>query len=112
MTLFQGSRYEDTSLFESDESGREIFRGLRARETGKAIGVLEHRVKITDRLDSLAHYYHGESRLWHRLAEANPGVIFPEDLLVSPPEPQTSGMATEEDGQVGRVILIPRKSEI
>jgi hypothetical protein len=111
MTLFQGSRYEDTPLLEPDDTARPLIRGLRARQPGPAHGVLEHRVIATDRLDTLAHRYHADSRSWYRLAEANPEVLFAEDMLPEPPDPRDADRESTEDSRLGRTILIPAKRE-
>jgi hypothetical protein len=114
MTLFQGSRYQRIPLFDPDAEGRGRFAGLRQRPTGPAIGVLEHAVETGDRLDRLAFHYFGEPRLWYRLVEANPDVLFPEDLVWSARDADFAPAAGERDlgrERVGAQILIPRARE-
>lgn len=109
MAFFKGTAYEPTPVFEPREDGSEVFRGLRARRIRKPEAVLEHTVSIKQRLDSLAHEYFAESRDWRWLAEANPDVLFPEDLLWD-----TDDETRAENGRerVGDVILIPRRREV
>ncbi len=106
MTFFKGSYYENVALFAPDEMGEVVFGGLRGRTLDQPEPILEHSVTMKERLDSIAHHYYAQSRDWRRIMEANPDVLFPEDLLFEP-EP------IEENGRerLGHVILIPRRRE-
>ncbi|MDI5892161.1 hypothetical protein [Halomonas rhizosphaerae] len=120
MAFFKGSAYEFTPLFERSETGAEIFRGLRARRIRHPDPVLEHTVALKERLDGVAHEYYSESRDWRWLVEANPDILFPEDLLwdTRPPDYDEDGNMTDpgtmdENGRerVGQVIIVPRRGE-
>ena len=106
MAFFKGSAYEFTPIFEPTDDGGDVFRGLRARRIRRPVPILEHTVALKERLDSLAQHYYGDSRSWYRIVEANPDVVFPEDLLFEP-------LPVEENGRerLGAVILIPRRRE-
>ena len=108
MAFFKGSAYEFTPVFEPGTHG---FRGLRTRRIRRPEAVLEHTVALKERLDSVAHEYFAESRDWRWLVEANPDVLFPEDLLwtADPPGADEGGTGTE---RTGRVILVPRRAEV
>lgn len=108
MAIFKGSAYELTEVFEPGTHG---FRGLRARRIRRPEAVLEHTVSLKERLDSVAHEYFAESRDWRWLAEANPDVLFPEDLLweADPLGAREGGTGRE---RLGRVILVPRRAEV
>ncbi|MCB1761061.1 MAG: hypothetical protein KDI68_14920 [Gammaproteobacteria bacterium] len=95
--LSKKSRYRDALPFAGDSRGETVFRGLRARPIGAATGVVEHEVKVGDRLDRLAHHYYNDDRLWWRIVDANPEVLFGQLLL--------------ESSMAGRVILIPKARE-
>ncbi|HEX7839009.1 MAG TPA: tail protein X [Kofleriaceae bacterium] len=73
------------------------FRGLRPRDIGPATGVLEHIVTAGDRLDLLALQYYNDDRLWWRILDANPGLLFGVDLALSDLE--------------GSTLIIPRVRE-
>jgi hypothetical protein len=90
----RGSRYENVKTFAPGDDGRIAFSGLRARDIGPAIGVLEHTVTPGDRLDLLALQYYNDDRLWWRIRDANPGVLFGGELLLGDLE--------------GSTLLIPR----
>ena len=109
MAFFKGSDYELTPLFEPTETGEVVFRGLRARRIRRPEAVLEHTVALKERLDSVAHEYFAQPRAWRWLVEANPDVLFPEDLLWD-----TADDTLDDDGRerLGSVILIPRRAEV
>lgn len=121
MAFFKGSAYEFTPLFEPADSGEQVFRGLRVRRLRRPVPVLEHTVALKQRLDSLAHEYYAESRDWRWLVEANPDILFPEDLLWNTMLPaddvsggSPGGDASDENGRerVGHVIIVPRREEV
>jgi len=95
--FLKGSRYENASLFYADDNGEVAFDGVRAREIGKATGVIEHIVREGDRLDLLARHYYNNDRHWWRIIDANPEIMFATDLLL--------------DDWLGQTILIPKIRE-
>jgi hypothetical protein len=118
MAFFKGSIYELTPLFEPDETGKTVFKGLRSRRLRNPEPVLEHTVAVRNRLDSMAHEYYAESRDWRWLAEANPDALFPEDLLwaeeVFGDEEVAPGEVSPEPGprqRLGHVLIVPRRAE-
>jgi hypothetical protein len=106
MAFFKGSFYENVPLFAATDEGVTVFRGLQPRKLDHPEAILEHSVALKERLDSVAHYYYAEGRAWRRIAETNPDVLFPEDLLFTP-EP----VAEHGSELIGNVILIPRRKE-
>jgi hypothetical protein len=118
MAFFKGSAYERTPLFEPDETGKSVFKGLRARRLRNPEPVLEHTVAAKNRLDSVSHEYFAESRDWRWLAEANPDALFPEDLFwaeeVFGDAQVTPGEEPPEPGprqSLGHVLIVPRRTE-
>ncbi len=107
MAFFKGSDYEVIVTFASNEDGTRPFKGTRARKLRTVEPVLEHTVATRERLDTLAQNYYASPRAWRWVAEANPDVIFAEDLL-------WDDAPVAENGQerLGDTILIPRRQEI
>ncbi len=95
--IVKKSRYRDARTFEPLSDGSEVFPGLRARRIGTAIGVIEHEVQASDRLDQLARNYYNDDRLWWRIVDANPEYTFGPDML--------------GEDMAGLVILIPKLKE-
>jgi hypothetical protein len=112
MAFFKGSAYEAVPAFEPDRRGTILFRGVRARPLRHPEAVLEHMVAIRERLDSVAQEYFAEGRDWRWLVEANPDVLFPEDLLWAPeesaPDDPSAAMGCE---RVGQMVVVPRRRE-
>jgi nucleoid-associated protein YgaU len=106
--FLKGSRYEKARAFVSDD-GTTPFPGVRAREIAPAPPVLEHTVEAGDRLDRLARHYYNDDRMWWRIVDANPEVLYGSDLLREKPDalPVANGLLRLER-MVGRAILIPR----
>ena len=117
----KGSRYEKARSFAAAEGETEAFPGVRPREIGPATGVIEHTVRSGDRLDLLARHYYNEGRLWWRILDANPEILYGGDAVR---DPEAAGADTEtgngSDGageppemesMVGRTIVIPRARE-
>lgn len=89
------SRYAMARAFEVRDG--EPFPGVQAREIGPASGVVEHIVKAGDRLDLLARHYYSDDRLWWRIVDANPRILYGGHVLRAEME--------------GAIILIPRARE-
>lgn len=118
MAFFKGSAYEEVRLFEADDDAVSVFRGLRARRIRKPDPVLEHTIGLKERLDSLSHEYYSESRDWRWLVEANPDILFPEDLLwqskadVDESDPGAVDEHPNGKERAGEVIIVSRREEI
>jgi len=95
--LVKKSRYKNAIRFDPLVDGTEVFAGIRAREIGAATGVIEHEVEAGQRLDQLARHYYNDDRLWWRIVDANPGLLF--------------GLSVMGDDAAGTVILIPKVKE-
>lgn len=91
-----GSRYENAVAFEQDGTEAGAFRGLRPRAIGPAKAVIEHTLREGERHDALAVLYYNEPRLWWRILDANPDVLYAGDLTERAP---------------GDTLLIPRAAE-
>ncbi|WP_317587823.1 hypothetical protein [Vibrio sp. EA2] len=90
--MLKNSRYKSARPFEPVGS-TQTFSGLRAREINVVEGVIEHQVQENDRLDHLAQHYYNDSRLWWRIVDANPDLLFADHML--------------SKEWVGRAIVIP-----
>lgn len=97
MATLTSSRYSNTLSFRKTEDQLVSFAGIRPRNIGPATGVLEHIVQQGDRLDLLALHYYNDARRWWRIVDANPEILFSNDLVMK--------------GQEGSIILIPRSFE-
>jgi nucleoid-associated protein YgaU len=95
--FLKNSRYKDARRFAPDDAGVVRCKGVRPRQIGKALGVVEHVIQEGDRLDLLARHYYSDDRLWWRILDANP------DLQC--------GVEISLKERAGEVILIPKAKE-
>lgn len=96
-TVQKRSRYRNTKPFALPVGERAAFEGFRARELITAEGMLEHVVKEGDRLDLLALHYYNDTRLWWRIIDANPEIVFAGKINMNE--------------ITGEIILIPRSDD-
>lgn len=95
--FLKNSRYKDARRFAAAETGTVRCKGVRPRQIGEALGVVEHVIQEGDRLDLLARHYYSDDRLWWRILDANP------DLQC--------GVEISLKDRAGEVILIPKAKE-
>ncbi len=79
--MVKKSRYKDAKPFVGENGAQPVFLGHRPREIGPATGIVEHRVTEGERLDELAKHYYNEPRLWWRIVDANPEILYGGDLV-------------------------------
>lgn len=75
-----GSRYENAVLFQHSANDPHPFQGIRPRAIAPARPVLEHTLREGERHDWLAVHFYNEQRLWWRILDANPDVLYAGDL--------------------------------
>lgn len=116
--FLKGSRYETARPFAAGDVGGEPFPGVRPRRIGPAEGVIEHTVRAGDRLDLLARHYYNDGRLWWRILDANPELLYGGDAVLENDETGPTGTFPHcppsgelRPAMVGRVIVIPRARE-
>ncbi len=114
--LTSNSRYKDTQRF-APADGATPFEGLRPRSIRPATGMIEHILRAGDRLDHLARHYYNDDRLWWRILDANPLLLFGGQLFAvrDEQEAQAAAMAAGQqtrDELVGEIIVIPKVREV
>lgn len=83
MSIFQGSRYLELPMVEAILSTGESARVHQLRETTieDKSGMLEYVTKAGDTFESIASQFYGDGNKWFHIADANPEVFFPLDLI-------------------------------
>jgi hypothetical protein len=83
-------------VFQYGAGDKRSFIGIRPRVIGPAQPVLEHTVREGERHDRLASHYYNDPRLWWRILDANPDVLYAGDLETrEPSEPLLIPRAVE-----------------
>lgn len=83
--FFKGSRYlavkDYTVKVVEGDTSREVT-VKRTRQPKKVTGSFVYQVKQGDRLDLLAYKFYRTPRKWWLICDANPELMYPDDLLV------------------------------
>lgn len=108
MRLDPRRRYSATAAFTWADPASAPFRGLMPRRVRRHVGFVEYTLKPGDRLDALAQDFYGDGRFWWVIAEANPDVLLPADLVYTPGPDETTGLARIA---AGTRIVIPTRPE-
>ena len=83
MPIYQGSRYRLVGQIQIEDENSEVNRIYLLRETtleppdGSSI----YQVRAGETFESLAFRWYGDANKWSVLADANPRVFFPLDLV-------------------------------
>lgn len=80
--FFNGSRYQRVADVAFTDSQGHALTLKRTRELAPTQGALTYQVRAGDRLDALAQKFYHDPRKWWLIADANPDVLLPEQLLV------------------------------
>ena len=79
--FFSESRYLKVKEYTvTDSKGRHVT-VKRTREALNLTGSFQYTVKEGDRLDLLAQKFYYSPRKWWLICDANPGLMYPDDLL-------------------------------
>jgi hypothetical protein len=100
------SRYGASEPFIATALSR--FTGLMPREITAAEGVLEYRVVAGDRPDVLGQRFFNDDRMWWRIADANVGFLFGQDMT-HPSSPSDAPDELGREGMAGVPVLIPKR---
>lgn len=79
--FFDGSRYLNVKDYSVKGPGGREVKLKRARPLKLVGGTFTYQVKAGDRLDLLAHRFYRTPRKWWLICDANPGLMYPDDLL-------------------------------
>ncbi len=79
--IFEGSRYERSKVLRVQDSKGVFHPTLYTDLQVDSSKFIRHTVIAGDRMDSLAFYYYRNAELWWFIAEANPEVFYPDDLV-------------------------------
>lgn len=80
--IFAGSRYETADVTPvADAQG--VYRAtvIPTRTVAETTDYTEHRVRVGDRMDTLARIAYGDPEMWWRIADANPQLAYPDQLV-------------------------------
>jgi nucleoid-associated protein YgaU len=83
MTVHQNSRYRFRESYQTMQIGSDSVRIHKIRRTTvlPIAGFHLYTTRSGDTFESLAHQYYSDARKWYVIADANPEIFFPLDLI-------------------------------
>ena len=78
--ILPNSRYADSTVATVDRNGSDISVIVPSAQKTYSFTHVNHQVKAGERVDSLAYQYYTDATLWWRIADANPEIMFWDDL--------------------------------
>ncbi len=83
MPIFKGSRYRFSNIIQVEDSDGNTNGVYVLRSTTDEVpdGSISHQVGPRDTFESLAYKKYADSNKWYALADVNPQVFFPLDLV-------------------------------
>jgi nucleoid-associated protein YgaU len=79
--FFSNSRYLKVKNYTVQDSAGRPVTVKRARPFAQRSGDFRYQVKQGDRLDLLANRFYRDPRMWWLISDANPDLLYPDDLL-------------------------------
>ena len=79
--FFSESRYLKVKEYAVEDAQGRSVKVKRARATLDLTGSFQYTVKEGDRLDLLAQKFYRSPRKWWLICDANPDLMYPDDLL-------------------------------
>jgi hypothetical protein len=80
--ILPNSRYADSSVATVDKDGANVSVIVPSAAKSYSFAYANHQVAVGERIDSIAYQYYTDSTLWWRIADANPEIMFWDDVPV------------------------------
>lgn len=80
MMILANSRYANSAVVTVDKSGTDVAVIVPSPAVSYSFSFVTHQVADGERVDTLAYQYYTDPTLWWRIAQANPEVMFWDDL--------------------------------
>lgn len=80
MTIIAGSRYADSKITTVVKDGQDAAVIVPSMQQPFSFKYVSHQVAEGERADSIAYQYYADPTMWFRIADANPGILFWDDL--------------------------------
>lgn len=80
--IFQGSRYATVPITAESNGSGVHHATVHPSTATPVVPYTTYQVQSGDRLDTLAAHALGDSELWWKIAQINPEIIYPDNLVV------------------------------
>lgn len=81
MTVYSNSRYAGQTVLRVEDANGVTYPTIYYRSPALPTRYLHYEVVLGDRLDNLANRFFSDSTLWWFIAQANPEIFYPDQLL-------------------------------
>lgn len=80
--IIAGSRYQDSSVVTVVKDSQDVAVIVPSMQQPFSFNYVTHLVTQGDRIDNISYQYYGNPTVWWRIADANPEVMFYDNLTV------------------------------
>lgn len=80
--ILPNSRYSDSTVATVDKDGTDAAVIVPSAQRAYSFSYVNHQVAVGERADTIAYQYYTDATLWWRIADANPEILFWDDLAV------------------------------
>ena len=80
MTIQPNSRYSNSTVATVLKDGTSVAVIVPSAAVTYSFQYVSHQVAIGERIDTLAYQYYSDATLWWRIAQANPEIMWWDDL--------------------------------
>ena len=74
------SRYANSTLATLTKQGQDVAVIVPSAQVSYSFNFIHHTVLLEERIESLAYQYYSDARLWWRIADANPEILWFDNL--------------------------------
>lgn len=74
------SRYADSTLTTLPKQGQDVAVIVPSAQVVYSFTFIHHTVTIGERIESIAYQYYADAKLWWRIADANPEILWWDSL--------------------------------
>jgi hypothetical protein len=78
--IIPNSRYSDSKVVTVMKGGTDVAAIVPSPQKAYSFTYVNHQVAVGERIDTIAYTYYTDATLWWRIADANPEVLFWDDL--------------------------------
>jgi hypothetical protein len=80
--ILPNSRYANSTVATVDKDGSDVAVIVPSAQRSYSFGFANHQVRVGERIDSIAYQYFTDATMWWKIADANPEILFWDNLTV------------------------------
>jgi nucleoid-associated protein YgaU len=80
MMISADSRYADSALATLTKDGNDVAVIVSSAQVAYSFTFIHHTVTLGERIETIAYQYYADAKLWWRIADANPEILWWDNL--------------------------------